>query len=195
MKLNSSDNIILGSQSPRRKELLSTIIDDFKVITYDVEEIIPASISTNNAAKYLATLKANAFQKEISNHKTIITADTIVLLGDEILGKPKDKKEALAMLSSLSNRSHQVITGVCIKNTEKEKVFDVTTHVYFNPLSSEDINYYIESYKPFDKAGSYGIQEWLGMIGVSKIEGCYYNVMGLPVSKLYEILKKEFLPV
>lgn len=183
-------NIVLGSKSPRRQELLKYIISDFEVITKDVEEIIPDSIEPKDVAKYLSQLKANAYQGEIENVKTIITSDTIVLLKNIILGKPKNKKEAFEMLTSLSGKSHDVITGVCIKNKGKEVLFDETTKVYFKTLTEDEINYYIDTYQPFDKAGAYGIQEWIGMIGVEKIEGCYYNVMGLPLASLYKVLNR-----
>ena len=186
------NNIILGSKSPRRQELLKSILSEFETITKDVEEIIPANTNPEDAAKYLSQLKASAYNEEIKNDKTIITSDTVVLLEHLILGKPKDKQEAFEMLSSLSGKSHNVITGVCIKNIDDEVLFDVTTKVYFKTLSEEEINYYIDTYQPFDKAGAYGIQEWIGMIGVEKIEGCFYNVMGLPVSTLYKKLKNNF---
>ena len=168
-------NIVLGSKSPRRQELLQSIISDFEVITKDIEEIIPETIQTKDAAKYLAQLKASAYQDEIESGKTIITSDTIVLLDSTILGKPKDAKDAFEMLSTLSGKEHKVITGVCIKNRDKEILFDETTKVYFKELSKDEINHYIDKYQPFDKAGAYGIQEWIGMIGVEKIEGCFYN--------------------
>ena len=181
-------NIVLGSKSPRRQELLKSIIADFEVITKDVEEIIPDSIKPKEAAKYLAQLKASAYNKEIEAGKTIITSDTIVLIDNNILGKPNDNVEASNMLSILSGKSHQVITGVCIKSANNEIVLDEVTNVYFKVLTTEEITYYIDTYQPFDKAGAYGIQEWIGMIGVEKIEGCFYNVMGLPIQKLYKVL-------
>lgn len=186
-------NIVLGSKSPRRQELLKYIISDFEVISKDVEEIVPNNIQPRESAKYLAQLKSSAYTDEISN-KTIITSDTIVLLNNLVLGKPKDKQEAFDMLKSLSGKSHDVITGVCIKNKNKELLFDETTKVYFNPLTEEEINYYIDTYQPFDKAGAYGIQEWIGMIGVEKIEGCFYNVMGLPLQKIYGYLHLGQMP-
>ena len=181
-------NIVLGSKSPRRQELLKSIISDFEVITKDIEEILADNINPKDAAKYLAKLKALAYNEEIKNGKTIITSDTVVLLENNILGKPKNEKEAFEMLSSLSGKKHKVITGVCILNNEKEVVFDETTTVYFKKLTTTEINYYIKKYKPFDKAGAYGIQEWIGMVGIEKIEGCFYNVMGLPVANIYSIL-------
>ena len=189
LKLN---NIVLASKSPRRQELLKSIVTDFEIIVKEVEEIIPVEIESKEAAKYLSKLKASAYQEEIDNGKTIITSDTIVLLNNNILGKPKDKNEAFKMLSTLSGKSHSVITGVCIVKKEKELVFDVTTKVYFKTLTEEEINYYIDTYKPYDKAGAYGIQEWIGMIGVEKIEGCFYNVMGFPVNNVNKVLKANF---
>ena len=185
-------NIVLGSKSPRRQELLKSIIGVFEVITKDVEEIIPDSVSPNDSAKYLAQLKATAYIDEIEKGKTIITSDTVVLNNNTVLGKPANKDEAFKMIKSLSGKSHKVITGVCIKNIEKEMAFDEVTKVYFKELSDEEINYYIDTYQPFDKAGSYGIQEWIGMISVEKIEGCYYNVMGLPIASLYNVLTREY---
>ena len=184
-------NIVLASKSPRRQELLKSILSDFEVIVKEVEEIVPVDIQTRDAAKYLASLKASAYTQEINNGKTIITSDTIVLSDNKILGKPNDKQEAFEMLSSLSGKTHEVVTGVSIKSKDSETVFDELTKVTFKPLSEDEINYYIENYKPFDKAGAYGIQEWIGMIAVEKIEGCFYNVMGLPVSKVYKELSQE----
>ena len=182
-------NIVLGSKSPRRKELLQSIVSDFEIVTREVKEIVLPTIQPKNAAKYLAELKASVFQNEIDEGKIVITSDTVVLNENLILGKPKNSKEAFKMLSSLSGKAHKVITGVCISSQEDKFVFDETTKVVFKTLSKEEIEYYIRIYKPFDKAGAYGIQEWIGMIGIERIEGCFYNVMGLPTNKLYEKLK------
>ena len=189
----SIKNIVLGSKSPRRQELLKSIITDFEVITKEVEEIIPDNIQPNEAAKYLAELKASAYQLEIEEGKTIITSDTVVINDNKILGKPIDANEAFEMLSSLSGKTHEVYTGVCIIKKDKKIVFDELTKVTFKVLSVDEINYYITNYKPFDKAGSYGIQEWIGMIGVTKVEGCFYNVMGFPVAKVYKELLAQFV--
>ena len=180
-------NIILASQSPRRKELLALLDHEFTVEVREVDEIFPDALEVNKVAEYLARLKASAFT-DIKIDQLIITADTIVVLENQILGKPKNKVEATQMLQRLSNRSHQVITGVCIKTSDKAISFSNTTKVYFKELTASEINYYIENYKPFDKAGSYGIQEWIGAIGITKIEGSYFNVVGLPIQELNEQL-------
>ena len=178
--------IILGSKSPRRKELLEGLGITFETRTKNVEETFPSDIEQYEVAGYLAEKKASAFTNELTETDIIITSDTIVLCNGEILGKPKDKQDAFEMLTKLSGKSHQVITGVCLKSTKKTDIFSDTTTVWFKPLTSEEINYYIEKYKPFDKAGSYGIQEWIGYVGIEKIEGTYFNVMGLPVNLLYK---------
>lgn len=184
-------NIILASQSPRRKELLNLLDLNFKVEIPKVNEVYPENIEIIKVAEYLANLKAKAFTN-ISCDTIVITADTVVILNEEILGKPKNKTEAIKMLQSLSNRNHKVMTGVCIKSKEKTISFSNTTKVFFKKLTSSEINYYVENYKPFDKAGSYGIQEWIGAIGITKIDGSYFNVVGLPINTLYKNLKEYF---
>jgi len=184
-------NIILASKSPRRKELLKLLDLNFKVEVPEVDEVFPEALDADEVAEYLANLKANAFNN-IEANKIVITADTVVILDKQILGKPKDISEAAKMLKNLSNRSHKVMTGVCIKSKDKTVSFSNTTKVFFKQLTSSEINYYIENYKPFDKAGSYGIQEWIGAIGISKIEGSYFNVVGLPIYQLYKNLKEYF---
>lgn len=179
--------IILASQSPRRNELLKGLDINFKVVVKSVEETYPINTPTEKIAEYIAVKKASAFA-DIGDNQIIITADTVVLLNDQALGKPKDKEEAFSMIQSLSGKTHKVITGVCLKTNEKEVPFSVSTKVYFKELSSEEINYYIDKYEPYDKAGSYGIQEWIGYIGIQKIEGSYYNVMGLPLYELNDHL-------
>lgn len=183
--------IILASQSPRRKELLGLLDLDFKVEVREVEEIFPNSLDSSEVAEYLAKLKAMAFTN-LSDEQLIITADTVVILDQQILGKPKDKTEAIQMLRSLSNRSHNVTTGVCIKSSDKTISFSNTTKVYFKELTTSEIEYYIENYKPYDKAGSYGIQEWIGAIGITKIEGSYFNVVGLPIQELNKQILAHF---
>ncbi|MCS5663233.1 MAG: Maf family nucleotide pyrophosphatase [Flavobacteriales bacterium] len=180
-------NIILASQSPRRKELLELLDLNFIVEVREVDEVFPKSLDVTKVAEYLAKLKASAFT-DIHADQIVITADTVVILDKQILGKPKDKTEAAKMLQSLSNRSHRVITGVCMKSKDKIISFSNTTKVFFKELTSSEIEYYIENYKPFDKAGSYGIQEWIGAIGITKIEGSYFNVVGLPIQELNEQL-------
>jgi len=182
-------SIILASQSPRRKELLSLLDLEFTVEVKSIDEIFPKDLKTSKVAEYLAELKASAFTN-IKDDQVIITADTVVILNDTILGKPKDKAEATEMLHRLSNRSHEVITGVCLKSAQKTSTFSSSTKVYFKDLTDAEIDYYIENYKPYDKAGSYGIQEWIGAIGITKIEGSYFNVVGLPIQELNEQLKK-----
>ena len=185
-------NIILASQSPRRKELLNLLDLNFKVEIPEVNEIYPDNLEVVKVAEYLANLKADTFIN-ISSDTVVITADTVVILDEQILGKPKNKTEASKMLQCLSNRNHKVMTGVCIKSKDKTISFSNTTKVFFKELTYSEINYYIENYKPFDKAGSYGIQEWIGAIGITKIEGSYFNVVGLPINHLYKNLKEYFL--
>jgi len=180
--------IILGSKSPRRKELLEGLGLTFETRTKEVEETFSTEIDQHKVAEFLANKKANAFTNELTKKDIIITSDTIVLCDGEILGKPNDSKDAFEMLTKLSGKSHQVITGVCLKSIEKTITFSDTTKVWFKPLTSDEINFYIKAYRPFDKAGSYGIQEWIGYVGIEKIEGTYFNVMGLPVNLLYKRL-------
>jgi len=184
--LNSK--LVLASNSPRRKQILEEAGISFTVRIKDTPENYPADLDTSQVPSYLARLKAKAFS-EIRD-ETFITADTIVLLDGMILGKPSTFDEAFSMLKSLSGKKHQVITGVCLLNKNTETIFSDTTDVYFRNLSDAEINFYLEHYKPYDKAGAYGIQEWLGMVGIEKISGSYYNVMGLPIHKLHAELKK-----
>ena len=179
-------NIILASGSPRRRELLSQLDIKFTVETLDVDESFPSEMKVKDVATFLSEKKINAYPKEkIGTNTIIITADTIVTIDDLVLGKAKDKTEAFKMLSMLSGKTHSVITGVSIKSKTKTISFSSATRVKFKELSKEEINYYIHHYQPFDKAGSYGIQEWIGKVGVEWIEGSFYNVMGLPIQKLY----------
>lgn len=182
--------IILASTSPRRQELFKQLHIPFSVQVKPVNEIYPPNLKASEITTYLANLKAAAFENEIAQNKLIITSDTIVWFNNKALEKPKNSLEAINMLKTLSGNSHQVITSVCIKTFNKQHVFSDTTIVNFKELSTDEIKFYVENYKPYDKAGAYGIQEWIGFIGVSSISGCYYNVMGLPVNKLYEELKK-----
>ncbi len=179
--------IILASQSPRRKDLLSQINVPFEVIVKeDVEEIFPADMPAHDVPVYLAKQKALPYGDDCKNDNVlVITADTIVCCDEHILGKPSDKAEAVKMLQMLSGREHEVITGVALTSGTKQQVFTVSTKVYFKALTVEEIDYYIENYRPFDKAGAYGIQEWIGMVGIERIEGSYFNVVGLPVQRLY----------
>ncbi len=182
-------NIILASGSPRRQELFKELGLDFSIKVKAIEEIYPSTLKAAEITNYLAQLKASAFT-ELAENDIVITSDTIVWMSNKAIEKPRDKKHAIAMLQELSGRSHKVITSICIKTFASQKVFHDETTVYFKPLSLEEITYYIENYEPFDKAGAYGIQEWIGFIGITKIEGSYFNVMGLPVHKLYEELMK-----
>ncbi|NPA45258.1 MAG: septum formation protein Maf [Chlorobi bacterium] len=183
--------ILLASKSPRRKQLLKDAGFNFEIITSkEVEEIIPNNIRNNEVAIYLSELKANAYKNDLSENEILISADTIVCLENKILGKPKDYDDAFKMLSNLSGKEHKVITGVTICSNKKQVSFSDETSVKFKNLTNNEINYYITNYKPFDKAGSYGIQEWIGYIGITEIKGSYFNVMGLPVHKVYEQLNK-----
>jgi septum formation protein len=182
--------IILGSKSPRRQELLKHICKNVSIRIQDVDEIYDDSIPKQKVPEYLSKLKANALKNSLHEDEILITSDTVVVLENEILGKPTNKIEAKEMLQKISSKKQEVITGCTILNWQKSIQFSETTEVYFHTLSSSEIDYYVENFKPFDKAGSYGIQEWIGMIGIKKINGCYYNVMGLPIAKLYHELTK-----
>ncbi len=180
--------IILASGSPRRQELLKQLGIDFTVILKEIEESYPEHLKKEQVALFLARKKASAYNNETESGKVVITADTIVCINDKILNKPASFEEAVKMLELLSGRSHQVITGVCISGKEFSKLFHVVTTVTFKKLTLVEIKFYIDQYKPYDKAGGYGIQEWIGLIGLENIEGSYFNVVGLPVKELYENL-------
>ena len=185
--------LILASNSPRRKELLAGLGVPFEVrVLQDIDEHYPESLPVNEVARYIAKEKADAYRRIVASDELIITADTVVIVGDEILGKPVDEADAVRMLKLLSGRTHQVTTGVCLLTAEKERCFDVTTDVTFKALTDEEIYYYVNRYRPFDKAGAYGIQEWIGYIGVTGLNGSYYNVMGLPVQRIYQELTKHY---
>jgi len=180
--------IILASKSPRRYSLLKELGLKFEVMIHEIEEIFPDSLPFEEIPVYLARLKAQQFKNEIDNQTIIITADTIVYIDNEILGKPTDYDEAFQMLQKLSDRWHQVATGVCIYSKNKKVTFTSVTKVLFKSLTDQEIDYYITNFKPFDKAGAYGIQEWIGLIAAERIEGSYFNVMGLPIQRIYEEL-------
>jgi septum formation protein len=182
--------LILASGSPRRQQFFIDLDLNFEIRIKEIEEIYPSELKASEITNYLAELKASAFEGELQPNEILITSDTIVWLNNKALGKPKDKQDAFEILKSLSNTTHEVITSVCFKTTEKITLINDITKVTFNVLEDEAIRYYIENYKPLDKAGAYGIQEWIGFIGVSKIEGSYTNVMGLPTDKVYEYLSK-----
>jgi septum formation protein len=181
-------SLILASGSPRRQQFFKDLDLDFEIRLKEIEEIYPPELKAEEITNYLAELKANAFEGELKAHEILITSDTIVWHKNKALGKPKDTQDAIAILKSLSNTTHEVITSVCFKTNSETKILHEITKVTFNELSEDAIRYYIENYKPFDKAGAYGIQEWIGFVGVSKIEGSYANVMGMPTDKVYEYL-------
>ena len=184
-------NIVLASNSPRRKELMSGLGVDYVVKTLpDVDESYPDTLQGEEIPAYISREKAEAYQSMIEPDELLITADTIVWMNGEVLGKPKDREDAIRMLRKLSGASHHVITGVCLTTKGWQNSFTVTTDVTFAVLSEEEIVYYVDKYSPMDKAGAYGVQEWIGFIGVESISGSYYNVMGLPVQKLYRELIK-----
>ena len=183
-------HIILASNSPRRKELLSGLDIPFEVrVIEGIDESYPASLPTQSIAEYISRKKAMAYRAMIAPDELVITADTVVILGDEVMGKPKGDADACRMLHALSGRTHQVITGVTLTTRERQTSFSVETGVSFKQLSDEEIDYYVSHYHPLDKAGAYGIQEWIGHIGVTGMQGSYFNVMGLPVQRIYEALK------
>ena len=181
--------LILASASPRRQAFFKDLNLDFEIQVKKIEETYPENLKGKEITDYLAALKASVFT-ELKKNELLITSDTIVWLDNKALGKPRNFKEAKEMLQHLSGNVHEVITSVCITSKDFQKTVNDTTKVWFKNLSEEEIDFYIETYKPFDKAGSYGIQEWIGYIGVEKIEGCYFNVMGLPVRLVYKTLSE-----
>ena len=183
--------VVLASNSPRRKELLSGLGIDYEVKTLpDIDESFPEGLTEVETATYIARAKADVYRNIMQSDELIITADTIVWLDGEVMGKPLDGEDARRMLRALSGKTHQVITGVCLMTIDSQKAFATVTDVTFCHLSEEEIDYYVERYRPMDKAGSYGIQEWIGFVGVESISGSYFNVMGLPIQRLYTELKK-----
>jgi septum formation protein len=181
-------NVILASGSPRRQQFFKDLDLDFEIRLKEVEEIYPENLKAGAITDYLAELKANAFLGELKDNDILVTSDTIVWHENKALGKPKDYDDAFKMLQSLSGKTHEVITSVCIKTKEKKDTFHEITQVTFNELTDEEILYYLDNYKPFDKAGSYGIQEWIGLVAIARINGSYANVVGLPVDKVYQHL-------
>ncbi|MEJ7610442.1 MAG: Maf family protein [Ferruginibacter sp.] len=184
--------IILASQSPRRRELLHLAEIPFEVIVADTDESFPAGLSFEETAVFIAKNKGRAVAEKTGNDMTILAADTIVVCNDTLIGKPKDREDAIRILTLLSGNVHRVITGVFIFNHEKEIAFSDVTEVHFHNLSAEQIIYYVDRYKPYDKAGAYAIQEWIGAVGIKKTEGDFYNVMGLPISRVVKVLNEEF---
>lgn len=183
-----SKTIILASQSPRRQELLSDLGVSFEIKTKPINEDFPDEMNPHEIAEYLAVKKASAFQSK--NNEIILTADTVVIHGNKVMNKPQNIEEAKTMLVRLSNSTHEVVTGVCIYHQNKKISFSELTKVHFKTLTNKEIEHYINNFNTSDKAGSYGIQDWIGKIGVKSIEGCYYNVMGLPLHSLYNYLIK-----
>ena len=182
--------VVLASKSPRRQELLRGMGVDFMVLTKDIVETYPASMPSEEVPLYLSKIKSLEFNdRELPYDYLLITSDTVVICEGEILGKPKDKADAVRMLKHLSGKTHRVITAVVVRSAKKAEQFSVSSDVTFAQLDDEEIEYYIEHYKPYDKAGAYGIQEWIGYVGISGLEGSFYNVMGLPTRKLYQCLK------
>lgn len=182
--------ILLASHSPRRRELLSQLRVPFNVIGLsDIDESYPTTMKKEEVPLYLANKKADAYAPNLRETDLLITADTLVILGDRILGKPKDRDEAIEMLTSLSGKTHRVVSGVCVTTLKRRITFSAVTEVKFCDLDCRDIQYYVDNFQPYDKAGAYGIQEWIGYVAVEWIRGSYYNVMGLPVHQLYEELK------
>jgi septum formation protein len=180
--------IILASGSPRRQQFLKELDIDFEIRLKEIEEIYPDHLQAEEITDFLAKLKASAFEKDLQDNEVLITSDTIVWLRNQALGKPNDTNHAVKMLSEMSGKTHKVITSVCIKTKQKELVFHDETLVTFATLTIEEIEYYLKNYQPYDKAGSYGIQEWIGLVAIEKIEGSYANVVGLPTHKLYKEL-------
>ena len=181
-------NIILASGSPRRQQFFKEMDLNFTIQLKEIEEIYPDNLKAEAITDFLAVLKANAFENNLKENDILVTSDTIVWLNGKALGKPKDADDAFKMLQQLANQTHEVITSVCLKTIDKTEVFHCITKVTFNALSDESIRYYIKNYNPLDKAGSYGIQDWIGLIGISKIEGSYTNVVGLPTEMLFQKL-------
>lgn len=190
-KILSGRRIILGSASPRRKELLGGLGIDFTIDTGNsFEEVAPKGLPYNEYPEFMAKGKSYGFHRPLLANEILITADTMVLCSDEIMGKPADRQDAIRMIRKLCNNTHVVLTGVCIRSLEREMCFTASTDVTFGELSDEEIEYYIDTYRPYDKAGAYGVQEWIGYAGIRRIEGSFFNVVGLPVQMLYTKLKE-----
>ena len=185
--------IILASGSPRRQQFFKDLDLDFEIRLKEVEEIYPPTLKAAEITNFLAELKANAFENELSPNEILITSDTIVWQNEKALGKPKNYDDAFQILKSLSNATHEVITSVCFKTMHSSETIHEITRVTFSELSDDAIHYYLKKYEPFDKAGAYGIQEWIGLIGIAKIEGSYSNVVGLPTERVYNYLTHKFI--
>ena len=184
-------HIILASNSPRRRELLGGLGIDYEVrVLSGIDESYPVTLPVADIAEFIAAKKADAYREKMADGELLITADTVVICGDEVMGKPVDEADACRMLRKLSGRVHHVTTGVCLTTLQQQRRFSVTTEVTFKTLSDEEINFYVNRYRPFDKAGAYGNQEWIGYIGCTGLNGSYYNVMGLPVQRIYQELQQ-----
>lgn len=183
--------LLLASQSPRRRELIAGSGIPFTLTAkYDCEECYPATLAAEEVPAYLSRLKSEAYPEALAENDILLTADTVVILGGEVLGKPKDRTDAIDMLGRLAGNRHTVITGVTLRTATRTETFSARSDVWFRPLTEEEITYYVDTCKPFDKAGSYGIQEWIGYVGIERIDGSFYNVMGLPIQRLYLELEK-----
>lgn len=183
--------IVLASNSPRRRELLSGLNLEYTVrVLPDIDESYPDTLKGEEIPMYISREKAEAYRNSMAEDELIITADTVVCINEKVLGKPRTQEEAKEMLRELSGKTHQVITGVCLMTCGLQRTFSATTQVTFNVLTEDEIEFYVEKFRPLDKAGAYGVQEWIGFVGVSRLEGSYFNVMGLPVQRLYQELKK-----
>lgn len=188
MLFNDLD-IILASGSPRRRELLTGMEIPFRVAEpYGVDEVYPDNLSPHEVPAYLARLKSEAYPKRLEDRQILITADTVVILGQEVIGKPKDREQAIRTLTALAGKTHQVTTGIMLRNHKTSKTLSETAQVTFGSLCREEIEFYVDNFRPYDKAGAYGIQEWIGYVGIERIEGSFYNVMGLPTRLLYTAL-------
>lgn len=187
------EKLILASQSPRRKQLLEWAEIPFEIKVKETAETYPADLVMEEVPIFIAREKARVIQQELSEERIVLAADTIVVLDKQIIGKPKDREDAIAILSTLSGETHQVITGVVIRKAEKEWSFSDITRVQFHPLTLEQITYYVDHYRPYDKAGAYAIQEWIGVVGIHSIAGDFYNVMGLPVSRVVQTLQTQVI--
>lgn len=178
--------LILASQSPRRRQLLGDAGIKFELAPrFECDEVYPAELPAVEVAEYLSRLKSAAYPEPLGERDILLTADTVVVAGDEVLGKPADREDAIAIIRKLSGRKHEVVTGVTLRSADRIKSFSSRSEVYFRSLSQEEIEYYVDTYSPMDKAGAYGIQEWIGYVGIERIEGSFYNVMGLPIQKVY----------
>lgn len=187
--------LLLGSGSPRRKELLQQLGWKFEVVKIGCDEDHPAELQGAEIATHLALKKSKAFQQPLAENDVLLTADTVVWLEGKHLAKPETHEEAVQMLTALSGKKHEVITGICLRTASFTEVLAETTQVHFSELSEEDIHYYVKEYQPLDKAGAYGIQEWIGLVGIQRIEGCYFNVVGLPVHLLVSTFRRLHLPL